>query len=817
MAFQISDDPCAGAPRHTSIRPKQTARQVTRLFMTLSFLGAALFIAAGARASVIHVAAGAVTGSASGCSLADAVNAANQSAAANTTVGACTPTGAPNGGGHGYSHGNVILLAAGSYIFTAPDNYWYGPNALPPIATDIVIVGAPDGSVIKRGTLGAPPFRLFYVGGGQSLTDYDAGNLPGCNPDPNAASCKLPGPGSLRLVNLTVRNGLARGGDSELGGGGMGAGGAIYNQGALTLDGVLITGSRAIGGRITASFGVGGGGMGADAAGNDGGGFDPNGLFPNDSDGAHGGFGNGGTKIVGATDGGVGGGGWNGGYDGGYGGGGSGSPVYEFGGEGGFGGGSGGSSYSVTADGGYGGGMGGYFIGGGGAGFGGAIYNEGGTVSALNSTLTGNTAQGGEVVHISSTAGGSGGNGLGGAIFNLNGAVTLRYTTLAGNSVVAGAGSDDSRSDGTAAGGAIYNLYYDKPGSPAADAGMAASFTVNSSILADSTGGVDCYTEDHTGSTPSKATFTSGHDVVESTGNCTFDDNDQSADPALAALADNGGPTRTLAIDNASAAHDTGDTGTALGPVPTFDQRGYERNAGAPDVGAYEVDGGAAPVASDGTLSVHMGGTATGTLVATDADGDTLTYSIVAQGAHGTATITDAATGAYSYQADSGYLGAASFTFKVNDGALDSNTATITVTVTNAAPVATDVALTAHENEAVNGTLPASDANGDALKFALATAPAHGTAKITDANTGAFTYTPAADFTGNDSFTFAANDGAANSNAATVTITVLAVSAPPDATPPDAMPPIPRLGGGGALGLWWLLVGGLAFRRRWRS
>ncbi|HET7674188.1 MAG TPA: Ig-like domain-containing protein, partial [Gammaproteobacteria bacterium] len=181
------------------------------------------------------------------------------------------------------------------------------------------------------------------------------------------------------------------------------------------------------------------------------------------------------------------------------------------------------------------------------------------------------------------------------------------------------------------------------------------------------------------------------------------------------------------------------------------------------------------------------------------------------------ATITDAATGAYSYQADSGYLGAASFTFKVNDGALDSNTATITVTVTNAAPVATDVALTAHENEAVNGTLPASDANGDALKFALGTAPAHGTAKITDANTGAFTYTPAADFTGNDSFTFAANDGAANSNAATVTITVLAVSAPPDATPPDAMPPIPRLGGGGALGLWWLLVGGLAFRRRWRS
>jgi hypothetical protein len=60
-------------------------------------------------------------------------------------------------------------------------------------------------------------------------------------------------------------------------------------------------------------------------------------------------------------------------------------------------------------------------------------------------------------------------------------------------------------------------------------------------------------------------------------------------EPMLLALADNGGPTQTLALDAASPAIDHGDNPDAL----SFDQRGsgYVRVSGAaPDIGAYELE-----------------------------------------------------------------------------------------------------------------------------------------------------------------------------------------------------------------------------------
>ena len=63
-----------------------------------------------------------------------------------------------------------------------------------------------------------------------------------------------------------------------------------------------------------------------------------------------------------------------------------------------------------------------------------------------------------------------------------------------------------------------------------------------------------------------------------------------------------------------------------------------------------------------------------------------------------------------------------------------------------------------------------TDADGDTLTAVLVTGPSHGSLTL-NAN-GSFTYTPAADFTGSDSFTYKANDGTADSNVATVNITV---------------------------------------------
>src|SRR2546425_6008437 len=76
-------------------------------------------------------------------------------------------------------------------------------------------------------------------------------------------------------------------------------------------------------------------------------------------------------------------------------------------------------------------------------------------------------------------------------------------------------------------------------------------------------------------------------------------------------------------------------------------------------------------------------------LVRSDVDGDTLTYAIVTNGTKGTATITNAVTGAFTYTPNANANGADTITFKARDAALDSNVATVSITITavNDAPV----------------------------------------------------------------------------------------------------------------------------------
>jgi VCBS repeat-containing protein len=63
-----------------------------------------------------------------------------------------------------------------------------------------------------------------------------------------------------------------------------------------------------------------------------------------------------------------------------------------------------------------------------------------------------------------------------------------------------------------------------------------------------------------------------------------------------------------------------------------------------------------------------------------------------------------------------------------------------------------------------------TDANGDALTAVLVAGPTNGSLTL-NAN-GSFSYTPNSGFSGNDTFTYKASDGALQSNTATVTITV---------------------------------------------
>ncbi len=85
------------------------------------------------------------------------------------------------------------------------------------------------------------------------------------------------------------------------------------------------------------------------------------------------------------------------------------------------------------------------------------------------------------------------------------------------------------------------------------------------------------------------------------------------------------------------------------------------------------------PVAYDDAITTTVTKSISGTLSASDPDMDPLTFSIVSNGALGTVVITNPNTGEFSYTPNS--TGTDHFTFKANDGELDSNEATVEVTI----------------------------------------------------------------------------------------------------------------------------------------
>jgi len=357
--------------------------------------------------------------------------------------------------------------------------------------------------------------------------------------------------GSLTLDSLTLSGGKAQGGKGASGGGGAaGLGGAVFNAGSLTILNSTLSGNQAVGGVGAVDVsgdglnGGGGGGLGGNALSGILGGSNGNGGGPN------GGTGNS-TVNSGGYGGGGGGGGQGGrGGNGGFGGGGGvGFNFGSKGGNGGFGGGGG-----NTGSGGFGGGNG-LNGGGSGAGLGGAIFNNVGTVVISNSTFNGNTATGG--------AGANAGKGLGGAVFSRNGSLTLTNSTISGNTAAQG-------------GRGVYVL----------GDGATVTATINNTIIGQNTTSVT----DFVASTiNSGAKTTSGvNNLIRSATNFSGTIV-SSADPLLAALANNGGPTKTLGLLSGSAAIGAGNpTITNASPINDLDQRGVARSSTAPSIGAYE-------------------------------------------------------------------------------------------------------------------------------------------------------------------------------------------------------------------------------------
>jgi len=207
------------------------------------------------------------------------------------------------------------------------------------------------------------------------------------------------------------------------------------------------------------------------------------------------------------------------------------------------------------------------------------------------------------------------------------------------------------------------------------------------------------------------------------------------------------------------------------------------------------------------------------TLTGSDAEGTAVTFVLVGSPANGSLSGFNTNTGALTYQPNTNYNGADSFTFRVSDGTNLSAVATVSITVTpvNDAPLANNQSVTTPEDTALPMTITGSDVEGTPVTFVLVSGPSSGSLSGFNTNTGALTYTPATNYNGADSLTFRVSDGTNLSAVATVSITVTPVNDTPLAnnqsvtTPEDTALPI-TLTGSDAEGaaLTYILVAGPA-------
>jgi VCBS repeat-containing protein len=164
-----------------------------------------------------------------------------------------------------------------------------------------------------------------------------------------------------------------------------------------------------------------------------------------------------------------------------------------------------------------------------------------------------------------------------------------------------------------------------------------------------------------------------------------------------------------------------------------------------------------------------------------DLDGDTLTAQLVEGPAFGTLALN--ADGTFTYSPDANFNGIDRFSYRVSDGGLESETASVELMVAavDDAPVAGEDVFVTFEDEAISGSVLVNDtdADGETLTALVLTGPSHGALDF--AADGTFTYTPTQDFNGIDSFTYQASDGNSGSNAASVILAVSPVNDAPNA------------------------------------
>jgi hypothetical protein len=169
----------------------------------------------------------------------------------------------------------------------------------------------------------------------------------------------------------------------------------------------------------------------------------------------------------------------------------------------------------------------------------------------------------------------------------------------------------------------------------------------------------------------------------------------------------------------------------------------------------------------DATVNINVGDiyTDAGATATDNIDGDITSSIIVAD------SVDTSAAGTYTV------------TYNVSDAAGNAadevvRTVNVAAPPENHQPTADSQSISVDENDSVNITLSGSDEDGDSLAYIIVSQPANG---ALSGDAPDMTYSPNADYFGQDSFTFKTNDGTADSDTATVTINVNQVNKAPTA------------------------------------
>ena len=184
------------------------------------------------------------------------------------------------------------------------------------------------------------------------------------------------------------------------------------------------------------------------------------------------------------------------------------------------------------------------------------------------------------------------------------------------------------------------------------------------------------------------------------------------------------------------------------------------------------------PVAVAKTVSITDNSPVQIMLSGTDPDGNSLTYSVATNPSKGTLS---GIAPSLTYTPSANFSGSDSFTYRVNDGNLDSATATVSITLisVNHVPVANSKSVTTTEDTPLAIVLDGTDPDNNSVTFSTVSSPTHGSLS---GNAPNLIYTPGPNYNGADQFTFKVNDGNLNSSVATISITVSAVNDAPVVT-----------------------------------